>query len=161
MSFSWCIGRALFHTLIGRLQYFDVLFAERIFGRPNPTFDFGDSIKKLDHGFLVATRGFAGELGYRRLQSRNPSRLPIDLDSDLIASRFHDQSRQVFRSLGPTLWITGSTFAKLRHASSPLLFNFFQRPVGSIGWLTGKCEITGAVPVIRTCFPVLLKFFPC
>jgi hypothetical protein len=101
------------------------LLAERIFGRLNPALDFGDSIKKLDHGLLVATRRLAGELGYRRLQSRNPSRLPIDLDSDLIASSFHDQSRQVFRSLGPTLWITGSTFAKFRHLSSPPLFNVF------------------------------------
>ena len=85
-----------------------------IFARPHSAFDFSNSIEKLHHGFLIATRCLIRELGDGCLQRRNASGFTVDVYSDFVASRLHDQSREVFRSLWPPLWIARRALAKLR-----------------------------------------------
>ena len=114
MLFATPLWLALLHTLKSRAQHLNVRVAERIFARPHSAFDFSNSIEKLHHGFLIATRCLIRELGDGCLQRRNASGFTVDVYSDFVASRLHDQSREVFRSLWPPLWIARRALAKLR-----------------------------------------------
>src|SRR5450830_1320305 len=118
---------ALFHSLIGRPQDFDVGGTKRKLTRLNgggAGFDFVYPIEELTHRRLIAARGLSSELHHCCLYLRNLSSFPTHRRGDLVASGLHEVSAEVFGALGPALWITGRALAKLRVLGRVTAANF-------------------------------------
>src|SRR6266487_6804565 len=108
---------ALFHTVIGRPDDFDVGSTERKLARLNgggTGFDFVNPVEEPTHRRLIAARSLCSKLHRRRLYLRNLSTSPTYRRGDMVASGLHDVSAEIFAALWSALLIAALSLSKLR-----------------------------------------------
>src|SRR5207249_617875 len=107
---------ALFHSLIGRPEDFDVRSAERKLARFNGDtgFDFVNPVEEPTHRSLIAARSLCRKLHRRRLDLRNLSSSPTHCRGDVVSSGLHYVRAQVFAAFRSALFIAALPLLKLR-----------------------------------------------